>query len=82
MTGPDRSEVLGKFRVVDTGVRERPRQLDVTCVIGFDASGGRADRAALAIEDATGDGRSLLDVNRVRNRPHNPGVVIAEPLGN
>ena len=36
----------------------------VSCVAGFDASGGRTDRAALAIAHSTGDGAAVLDVVR------------------
>jgi hypothetical protein len=58
-------------------VRERPAVPGMSYVGGFDASGGRADRAALAIAH-TADGRAVLDVVRPWNPPHNRAHVIAK----
>jgi hypothetical protein len=87
-----RSEILGEFRAgvmtfldpdaldrcVDRDVRERLHRQGVSYVAGFDASGGRADRAVLAIAHALEDGRGDLDLLRAWNPPHNPAHVIAE----
>ena len=87
-----RSEVLGEFRpglstfldpdaiaaCVDEGVRERSPVPSLTYCAAVDASGGRVDRAALAIAHATGNGCATLDLVRAWNPPHDPARVIAE----
>jgi hypothetical protein len=86
-----RSEVLGEFRsglstfldadaldaCVDADVREQPPTDGVRYVAGFDASGGRHDRAALAIAHMTSNG-AALDLVRAWSPPFNPGHIIGE----
>ena len=88
-----RSEVLGEFRTgvatfldpdavaacVDSGVRERPPQPSAHYRAFFDPSGGRRDRAALAIaHSARQETVAVLDVMRAWSPPFNPAGVIAE----
>lgn len=87
-----RSEVLGEFRsglstlfdagvledATDAGRRESPPEPDERSYAAhFDASGGRADAAALAVGHREGD---LVRVDLVRRwpAPHNPEAVIGE----
>jgi hypothetical protein len=86
-----RSEVEGEFRsgvaslfdsalldvVTEDGVAERLPEAGRRYVAHFDASGGRADAAALAIGHRDGDA-VVLDVLRRWPSPHNPESVIAE----
>jgi hypothetical protein len=87
-----RAEVLGEFRagvatlldpealeaVVPRGVRERPPIAGSRYCAFADPSGGRADRFAVAVAHAEGDGGVVLDAVRAWAPPFNPSGVIAE----
>jgi hypothetical protein len=87
-----RSEVLGEFReglsllldravleaAIDKGTVARPPDRDARYHAAFDASGGKADAAALGISRRGSDGRAELACLRVWPSPHNPLNVISE----
>jgi hypothetical protein len=62
---------------VDPDVRERPFIEGVQYRAGVDLSGGRRDRAALAIAHRQGN-VAVLDLLRVWPAPHDPATVIGE----
>ncbi len=86
------SEVDGEFRsglsllldgdsldaVTDRDCRERLPVAGTHYAAGADLSGGRRDRAALAVAHRAADGTAILDCLRVYPAPHDPSVVIGD----
>jgi len=87
-----RSEVLGEWKVGTAGLYDRatiesalvmgraeipPAAVPSVCRAYFDGSGGRVDRAALAIAFRR-DTRVVVAALRAWSAPHNPASVVAE----